>query len=79
MARRYPDAPAEYDPEWAQDLIRALNQEDRDRRQPRGVGFSTANVTKTRAIDGSSATLDTTRNVLATLIQDLIDKGFLKD
>ena len=40
--------------------------------------YTTSSVTTTRVIDGSSADLDATRNVLATLINDLITAGLLQ-
>jgi hypothetical protein len=80
MARRYPDAPAEYDPAWAQDLIRALNQEDVTSRQPKGTGYSiTAGYTILRTLDPQTASAQNVADFLGTLAQDLLDVGFLKE
>lgn len=79
MAGRFPDPGQEYDPQWAQDLIRTLNQDARDQKQPKGVGYSVTNFTVLRTLDGTSGTLQQTKDFVCTLVQDLINVGFLKD
>lgn len=45
--------------------------------QPAGTGFSTTNVTTTKTLDASTATLNDAINVLGTLIETLKTKGLL--
>lgn len=45
--------------------------------QPAGTGFSTSNVTTTKTIDPTTATLGDVANVVATLIDTLKSKGLL--
>lgn len=45
--------------------------------QPAGTGFSTTNVTTTKTLDASTATLNDVINVLGTLIETLKTKGLL--
>ena len=45
--------------------------------QPAGSGFSTSNVTTTKDLDASTATLSDVANVLGTLIDALKSKGLL--
>lgn len=45
--------------------------------QPAGTGFSTTNVTTTKTLDASTATLADVANILGTLIETLKTKGLL--
>lgn len=45
--------------------------------QPAGSGFSTSNVTTTKDLDASTATLSDVANILGTLIDALKSKGLL--
>ena len=77
--RRFPDPGEKYDQGWASDLVRTLNQASVDESQPKGVGYSVANFSELRTFDASTATLQNTKDFLATLVQDLLDAGFLKE
>lgn len=78
--RRYPEPANDYDANWAADLVRVLNQESVDNSQPKGTGYTiAAGFTPTRSLDASTATLQNTKDFLATLVQDLINAGVLKD
>jgi hypothetical protein len=45
--------------------------------QPAGTGFTTSNVTTTKNLDASTATLSDVANILGTLIDALKSKGLL--
>jgi hypothetical protein len=45
--------------------------------QPAGTGFTTSNVTTTKDLDASTATLSDVANILGTLIDALKSKGLL--
>jgi len=77
--RRFPDPGREFDPEWAQDLVRTLNQASVDDSAPKGVGYAVSNFTELRTLDASTATLQNTKDFIATLVQDLLNASVLKE
>jgi len=72
MHFRFPTAPLEYDHKYFSDLGRAIEVlANNIPNAPAQVGWTTTNVTDTRALDADSTTLAEVADVLATLIEDL--------
>ena len=80
MTKRLPRPIAnELSVRWATRMIDVIEQNNRQLELPFGLEYQVTNLTKTRTFDASSATLDDLRQVVGTLIQDLIDAGKLGD
>ena len=63
---------------WGADMVRELELLVATLEQPASVGWATSNVTTTRTLNVSTATLADVANVLATLIEDLKTRGDLE-
>jgi hypothetical protein len=72
---RLPQAPQQYDPQWANQLILQLEQVIELLSQPANTGWTTTNITATRALDANHTTGavdgEAVTNVLCTLIEDM--------
>lgn len=77
--RRLPRPTTGVTPMWASRLVDTLEQNNRQLELPFGLEYQVTNLTPTRTFDASTATLDDLRQVVGTLIQDLIDAGKLGD
>lgn len=73
----FPQAPAEYDPRWAAQLVAELEAFQAQQNKPTQQGYTTSNVTTTRTIDADTATTAEIADVLCTLIEDLKAVGRL--
>ena len=71
MSTRLPQAPDLYEHSWAAELVRQLELELESLSRNFAADYTTSNVTTTRSLDVSTATLADVANVLATLIEDL--------
>lgn len=71
---RFPNAPKEYSPDWANQLIRVLDAALRNNTIKNGY---TATHSTNRTISTSVSTLAQTQDVLGTLIADLQKKGII--
>lgn len=61
---------------WAEDLVRAIEAELQKLRTAVGTaGYTVSNVTETRTLDPTTATLPTVAQVLGTLLLDGKKKG----
>lgn len=75
---RLPDPPKEYSQEWARDLIHAiLLQHQAENLTITNNTYHLANVSTSRTLDPTTATLAQLGQVVASLIQDLINRGML--
>lgn len=64
--------------EYLNELVEAVERQLESIQQSAGrQKYDPTNITHTTAIDGATADLDTTRNVLGTLISDLKRRGDL--
>jgi hypothetical protein len=63
---------------WGADMVRELELLVAELEQPASIGWTTSNVTPTRTLNVSTATLADVANVLATLIEDLKTRGDLE-
>lgn len=79
MAFVFPDPPDEYDPNWMRALLQRIEkivQELEDYKFVKGGWtVTTANITTARTVSASGAS--GTREQFATLVSDLINKGYL--
>lgn len=76
--RRFRDAPKQYDPQWAREVISTLEQELDKLRRPAQQGYSVSGtLTQTRTLDVDAATAAEVRTFLGQLVQDLKDRGML--
>lgn len=70
---RHPDAALT---RWAADLVRAIEDELARLRTPQGqAGYTLTNVTESRTLDPTAATLPQGLQVLATALKDMQKKG----
>lgn len=75
---RLPDAPKEWDPKWAREFVRAVEQELDRISRPIQTGYSvTGTLTQTRTLDVDTATAAQVRTFLGQLTQDLRDRGLV--
>lgn len=63
---------------WLGNLAEELRLSSEVNDRAVGDAYSISNNTETRSLDGAAATLDETRNALATVVGDLQSKGVLK-
>ena len=69
----------QYDPQWAADLVRELENNAAEQAQPAGTGYTTpANLTATRTFDADATSTAELADVLGTLIEDLKSKGIIE-
>jgi hypothetical protein len=71
------DAPAAYDQETMNSILRAVEQRLQSLEQVKSTGWVLSNVTTDKTFDANGATIAVTDDVLGTLIQELIDAGVL--
>lgn len=80
MTIRLPQPPRDLPPElrdWASQLVVALERHIAGIDLPASTGWTTANVSQSRTLDPTAATLPQVAQVLATLISDLRKRGRL--
>lgn len=63
---------------WADELVRTLEQYMQGAAQTYGEGYSTTNVTTKRDIDADTITHAELADVVATIVDDLINAGRFK-
>lgn len=76
---RLPDAPREYNAQWASDLIRVLQHfiDSIPNMPANKAEYVTSNVSLDRTYDADAATLAEVADVLGSLIADLKDVGII--
>ena len=76
---RLPDAPREYNAQWASDLIRVLQHfiDSIPNMPANKAEYTPSNVTLDRSYDADATTTAELADVLGTLIADLKDVGIL--
>ena len=72
-----PQAPQEYNPIFAAEVIDRLDMTIAALARVIQTGYTTANVTKTRALDANSTSTAEIADVLCTLIEDMKARGML--
>lgn len=77
---RYPDLPgwAADMQRWGADLVNELETNSTANDQPADTVFTMSNITTTTSLDGSAATLASTRNALGTVVNALVNLGIFK-
>lgn len=75
MAIRLPTPGQDYDPGWALELVRALEQEAVAASAPPTPRYTVSGYTETRSLDASSATTADLANFVCTLAADLKAAG----
>ncbi len=79
MTQPLPQAPVEYNQQWASQLLDQLERTLTTIEQVIQSGYQTNNVTDTRVLDADSTTLAEVADVLCTLIEDMKAAGRLGD
>lgn len=80
MTIRLPQPPRNLPPElhdWASQLVAVLERHIAGIDLPASTGWSTSNITQSRTLDPTTATLPEVAQVLATLVADLRKRGRL--
>jgi hypothetical protein len=70
-------APAQYDQATVDAILRVIEQRLHAVETVKAIGYQMTNVTTTKVFNAASGDLAATRNLLATLIQELIAAGVL--
>ena len=64
---------------WAADLVRELEELQAQLEQPASTGWAMTNFTEKRDLNAGTAALADVANVVATLIEDLRERGDLEN
>ncbi len=75
----YPKPAEEYDPAWADDLVRELEEHAAELEQPAGTGYTlVANLTTgVKTYDANATTVEELADALGNLIEDLKAKNVI--
>lgn len=77
MATKLPNPPKEYDQSTMNKIFRDIEKEFDLLKQPAQRGYTVSNLTKTRTLNVSTATLTDVANFVGTLVEDLKAVGKL--